>query len=127
MLITLSRTGDVEQQKKMVEAYNRAALVYYYLSNYNSSYDLLIKALHKSEEIDYLLYLPKIYTNLGNIYYQYNKYDIAKSYYLDALSLSIDTISIVVILNNLGSVEIESEKYDSAFYYLDKALIISKQ
>jgi len=64
---------------------------------------------------------------LGNIYYRYKKYDIAKSYYLKAIDLSVDTTSVVVILNNLGAVEVEGGKSDSALFFLNEALRISKQ
>ena len=127
MLITHSRTNNIEQQKKIVEAYNSSAVIYFSLCDYRSAYDFLIKALLMSEKSNYLSYMPKIYTNLGNIYYKYKKYDIAKSYYLKALNLSLDTTSTVAILNNLGSVELESGKLDSALHYLNEALKISKQ
>jgi len=127
MLITHSKTNNIEHLQKIVEAYNRSAIVYFSLCDYRSAYDLLIKALLMSEKSNYMSYMPKIYSNLGNVYYWYKKYDIAKSYYLKALHLSLDSISTVAILNNLGSVELESERFDSAFYYLNEALSISKQ
>jgi len=121
------KTKEVELQKRVVEAFNRAAIVYYHVSNYSSAYDFFIKALQLSEEIGYLSYQPKIYTNIGNIYHRYKKYEIAKSYYLKALTLSLDSITQLVIFNNLASVEIENGKLDSAYCYLEQALHLSKQ
>ena len=123
---TPAKDTDFEQQQKRVTAYNGAAIGYYYMCDYRSAYEFLIKALILCEKIDYVPYYAKIYNNIGNIYYRFRKYDIAKMNYSKALSLCHDTASIVIILNNLGSTDLESGKMDSAFYFLNKSLTISK-
>jgi tetratricopeptide (TPR) repeat protein len=103
LINTPFKESDFEQQKRVIEAYNKSAVIYYYMCDYRSSYDLLIKALLLCEKYDYVSYLSKIYTNIGNIYYHFNK-NLAKSYYSEALNFPQDSTSTVVLLNNLGAV-----------------------
>ena len=110
-----------------IEDYNKTAIHYYHLCDFLSAYEYLIKALLLCEKTNYESYKPKIYTNMGNIYYRFNKYDIAKSYYLKALHLCHDSTTIVVMLNNLGTIEIINGNLDTAFLYLEKSLQMSKQ
>ena len=119
------KDNEFEQQKRIVEALNKSAIIYYYMSDYRSSYEFLIKALLLSEKYDYDTYISKIYNNIGNIYAHFNKVDIAKSFFLRALNVSAD--STAGLLNNLGHIELENENIDSAYYYLNKSLQISIQ
>ena len=127
VISTPVKNSDFEQYKKIIEAYNKAAVTYYYMGDYRSAYEFLIKALLLSEKYEYTSYLPKISINMGTIYYRFNKYDIAKSHYLDALRLSQDTTSIILILSNLGAIELERGNLDSASHFLNEALQISKK
>ncbi|MDR2928529.1 MAG: helix-turn-helix domain-containing protein [Cytophagaceae bacterium] len=110
-----------------VEALKKSAIIYGHICDYNRSYELLIKTLQLCEQYGFVAEEPRIYTNLGNIYYRFNSHDLAKLYYLKALNLCADSADMTVILNNLGAVELEAGKLDSAFYYLNKSLKISKQ
>jgi len=120
------KKNDTEHQKKVVEALNKISIIYYHSSDYKKSYDYLIQALHFCEKYNYDAYLAKIYINIGNIYYQYNRYDITKQYYSKALTYLRDTTSIIALLNNLGAVELELGNLDSAAYLLSKSLQMSK-
>ena len=122
------KNADIGHQKRLIGAYNRSGIFYCQLGNYHGAYDFFIKALFLCEKYAIVVpEKPKIYTNIGNIYAQFRKYDIAKSYHLKALDLCEDSIGIVAILNNVGNIELENGKTDSAFYFLGKALQISKQ
>jgi len=118
---------DVEQQKRVIEAHNNSAVIYYYLGDYRSSYDFLIKALFLCEKYRVSAYEPLIYTNMGNIYYRFKKFDLANLYYSKALNFCPDSATLIVILNNLGHTEMERGNLDTSFFYLNKSLNISKQ
>ncbi|MCL2289596.1 MAG: tetratricopeptide repeat protein [Bacteroidetes bacterium] len=126
LINTPFKNSDFEQQKIVIEAYNKSAVIYYYVCDYRSSYDFLIKALLLCEKFNHDSCLARIYTNIGNIYYRFYKHDLAKSYYSKALNFPQDSASIVVLLNNIGAVELENDNTDSAAYYLSKALQASK-
>ncbi len=120
------KEGDSEQEKLIVEALTKSAIIYYYICNYRRCYEFLIRALDLCDKYDYISYKAKIYTNIGNVYYSFNKYDMAKSYYLRAMDFCEDSIVSAVILNNLGAVELEIGEFDSAFYFVNKSLQFSK-
>jgi len=127
LINTSAKETDFEQQKQIIGALSNAAAIYYYMSDYRSAYEFLIKALLLCEKTDYEPLQSVIYSNIGNIYYSFNKHDMAKLYYSKALDLCKDSLDMIVILNNLGASETESNNIDSAFYYLCKSLEISKQ
>jgi len=120
------KKNDVEHQRKLVEALNKVAIIYYYSADYKNSYDYLLQALHFCEKFHYDSYLSKIYTNMGNIYYQYNRLALTKQYYAKALTFTQDSASKVALYNNLGAVELELGNLDSAAHYLSKSLQTSK-
>ncbi len=118
---------NAEQQKMIVEALNRSAIIYGRVSDYRYAFKLLIRALALCEACNYRDYESRIYNNLGLIYDNFNRYDIAKSYYSKALSFCEDTATRVVLLINMGRVETKSGQLDSAFYYFNQSLQASRQ
>jgi AraC-like DNA-binding protein len=117
---------DFEQQKRIIEAYNRSAAIYFYLCDYRTAYDYYINALLLCEKINYGSFILKLYNNLGNIYNFFKAYDAAKDYYLKALHICQDSFALASILNNLGVTEKNIGNIDSAFYFFDEALQISR-
>lgn len=117
---------DEAQLKRMIEAYNKSAVLNYYMCDFRTAYELLLNALNLCEKIDYKYYKSKIYANIGNIYYRFNKFDLAKLYYSKALDICTDSATMVVILNNLGTADIERGELDSALHFLNEALHIIK-
>ena len=127
LINTPFKENDFEHQKRVTEAYNKSAVIYYYMCDYKSSYDFLIRALRHCEKSNYTSYQAKIYTNIGNIYYRFKKYDLAKLYYSEALNFPQDSASIVVLLNNLGAVELVSADVENAAHSFNKSLQISRR
>ena len=124
---TPTKETDLEKLKSTIDAYNKMAVIYYYMCDYRSAYDFLIKALFLSEKYNYDSFLPKIFTNIGNIYFSFAQYDLAELYYSKALDLCHGDAVSVVVLSNLGAINAKHEKTDSAFYFLSRALEISRQ
>ncbi|MCL2247071.1 MAG: helix-turn-helix domain-containing protein [Lentimicrobiaceae bacterium] len=122
------KNNNAEFQRTIAEAYNRAAIIhYYYMCDYRSSYDYLIKGLLLCEKTNNLVTQAKIYANIGNIYYHFGRFDIAKLYYSDAQKISQDSCNIVILLSTLSTIELEIGSMDSASLYINKALEISKR
>jgi len=122
-----AKDTDEKQQKKIVEALNKSATIYGIMCDYRSAHELLIKALLLCEKYHYESYLPIIYNNLGNVYHRFKILDIAKTYFLKAMSLCSDSTVVVALLNNTGLIEMDKGVTDSAFYFLNDALKMSKQ
>ena len=78
---------------------------------------------------------PWLKINIGNVYYQQEKYVKARKYYLDAFDIfssfkkgTSNTISgKAVALSNLGRIEKKIKNYDKALDYLLKALDVRKE
>jgi YesN/AraC family two-component response regulator len=122
------KNKDIEYQKKIIYALKTNGLLYYYMGDYRNAYENNIKALDLCETYNQVLLKPSIYNNLGNIYYGFGKFDVAKSYYLMALNFcDDDNVNIIGYLNNIGNIWLKLAETDSAFYYLNKAYEISKQ
>jgi len=125
---TKSFAGDSHEQRTlMATSLICAAATATDICDYLSAYKHLIDALLLCEEYNITSLQPVIYNNLGNIYAHFNKYEIAKSYYLKTISLCEDTLSLDLVFNNLGYVEACIGNSNSAFYFLEKSLQIYKQ
>ncbi|MDR1951305.1 MAG: tetratricopeptide repeat protein, partial [Bacteroidales bacterium] len=125
LINTTPKNADVECQKRVVEALNRSAVIHFFMNDYRTAYELLIRGLGLSEDINYTSFQPRLYLNIGNIYNRFQKYDIAKSYYEKALNLCQDSVLIIGILNNIGAVEFKLERSDNAFRIFNQASDIS--
>ena len=124
---TIPQNSEIEQQKNLCKSYAMSAHIYSLLSDYRKSYDYLIKALLVCEKNNFYTVESNVYLNIGNIYSLLSYFEMAKYYYLKALNSKNDTLKIISILNNLGANELADNMNDSAFYYLDKAIKISKR
>jgi len=122
-----TKDDDSNQQKNIAKAYNETANIYFALSCYSESYEYYIKALSQCEKNNYLHLMPTIFNNIGAIYHNFKKFDIAKEYYKKALYLSEDSVKMIILLNNLGTAERDYNRIDSAFYYINQSLKISKR
>jgi len=127
LINTSVKNTDFEQQKRVIGALSNAAAIYFFMCDYRSAYELLIKALRICEKTNYEPLTSVVFSNIGNVYFRFEKFDIAKIYYTKALNLCKDSANMVAILNNLGASDVESNHLDSAYYWLNKSLIISKQ
>jgi AraC-like DNA-binding protein/Tfp pilus assembly protein PilF len=127
-LLIHRNTKDIEPEQlyAIVDAYNKKAAIFLEIGNYNKAYGLLIAALQFCENNKFKTIECKIYNNIGNIYYYFEKFDVAKMYYLKALNICEESGSKIVLLNNLSSV-LANEENDSTRYYLDKSLKTSIQ
>jgi len=114
-------------QKKVAVALNRSAIIYFNRGNFRRAYELLIRALIQSERINYISYIPRIHSNIANIYYHFNKKEVAREHYLRALEMFEDSIAIGIVSNNLGSAEVRLGNMDDAYRHLSKALRIATQ
>lgn len=124
---TPGKDNDFEQQKKVIEALNKSGVIYRLVSDYRQSYERFITGLDLCEKYQHDDYKSKFYVNIGDIYYSFKKYDISKSYSLQALSSCRDSAIMIIILNNLGMIEMENENFDAAFHFLEQSLEISKK
>jgi tetratricopeptide (TPR) repeat protein len=121
------KNANSKQHELMIDAFIRTAHIYANMGNYLNAYKLLIDALLRCEKYQVDTKFPLIYNNLGNIYANFQKFDMAKSYYFKALHLHKDTTTLDLVFNNIGCIEMCSDNFDSAFYFLDKSLQICRR
>lgn len=116
-----------EEQVVRVKALNGMAAIYGHMSDYRSSFELLIRALTICDENSLDEEKSSIYNNIGNIYYSCKKYTMANSYYSAALKQCRDSSNEMLILNNLMNVGLESGKTDSIEYWLEKSKQVNEK
>ncbi len=112
------KENDPGQQHLKIDALNKSAVIYYWMCDYMKSYDLLLKALGLCEKYHDDSVEFKVRTNIGNIYFHFKEYRMAKQYYFKALELCRDSASIMILHNNIAEAEIGSGELDSAFYHI---------
>ncbi|MDR0438507.1 MAG: AraC family transcriptional regulator [Bacteroidales bacterium] len=124
---TVSQNTDGKQSLKIIDALNKSAIIYCIRNDYLSGKQLFIKALQLCEKYGYIARQTMIFSNIGNIYHYFNKYDVAELYYLRALQAVTDTSGIVLLLNNLGANKLHKGCLDSASFLLSESIKISKR
>ena len=124
---SIQQNADIEQQRKLVTIYNNLATISYTRSDLRAAYDYYIKKLLICEKYSFINSKVRTFIDMGAIYSILNQYDMAEQYYLKSLELCNDSAMIVLILSNIGANNLLRGKIDSSFYYLDKALPISKR
>jgi len=120
-VITSGRQGERECPVDAVTALNRSGIIYMNQGNYYRAYRCLIDALSLCETYGIVSEQPRIYNNMGNVYYHFKKYDIAEEYYRRALALCADSAR-AGYYNNLGQALSEMGEADSAFFYFERSL-----
>ncbi len=98
--------------KKKPDVYHRIGIIYYEISNYDSSVVYLLKAYNlKTDNADYIKDLASVYKTLKDT-------TKALMYFKKAYSLSPDSI----VLNNISYLYFNTSEYDSALVYANEAL-----
>lgn len=111
---------DAVSQKILCEALNKSSRIYFYNCNYKQALEYLLSALDICESIGYTDYIGRVYNNIGNIYYQFKNYKLAKHYYDLAYKNGCDKWG---VLNNLGMLAKEEGHFDSALFFYRKTYI----
>lgn len=125
---TLLYPDDREARKIAGKAYYQVAVIHFSLDNYRLAYEKALNAIQIAEEFNDSSQLARNYIVVGNIYLQFNRYDLAKQYYSSALNLNQDPRTIFVLFNNLGYTELKiGENLDSAFYFLNQSLQAARE
>lgn len=124
LLVTRPAREDEEQCKRVISAYNSMGILYMNVGDYRNAYNRLLDGLRMAEECGDTVVTPKLYSNIGNIYYYFHEYEMARDYYARALSLCRDPGIADGYYNNLGLAMTELGKQDSASACFRKALEI---
>lgn len=122
-------------QPNIINAYMNIASPYIEKGDFETGLDYLKSALSlataflngtKHQSIYYIL------NNIGSAYYRVGNDNLALKYYHDSRIL-IEEIedsthyTLATVYKNIGGIHVEKENYDSAFYYLNKGLVISSE
>ncbi len=124
LLVTRPAGEDEEQRRRVISAYNSMGILYMNAGDYKNAYNSLLDGLRMAEECGDTVVTPKLYNNIGNIYYYFHEYEMARDYYARALSLCRDPGMADGYYNNLGLAMSELGKLDSASACFRKALDI---
>ncbi|MDR2979785.1 MAG: tetratricopeptide repeat protein [Bacteroidales bacterium] len=112
----------------MGKAYHYSAIVQFSADNYRLAYEQSLKAIEIAEEFEDSSQLARNYITIGNIYFRFNRYDLARAYYLDALSFAQDSGVIFVSFSNLGYIEMGvGGNLDSAVYFLNQSSQVARK
>lgn len=124
-LLVSRPAGDSEDgRRRVISAYNSMGIIYMNAGDYRNAYNSLLDGLRMAEECGDTVVTPKLYSNIGNIYYYFHEYEMARDYYARALSLCRDPGRADGYYNNLGLAMSELGRRDSASACFRKALDI---
>ncbi|MCL2289983.1 MAG: tetratricopeptide repeat protein [Bacteroidetes bacterium] len=117
----------IKKDTVLVQALNRAALIYYSNYDYKTSLELFLRALKIAEDIGYNEYVGRIYNNIGNIYNAFKDLSAAENCYRIAYEKKGSDQLMAVVLLNLGVIAGDKNELDSAMMFFRKAYTMRKQ
>jgi len=119
---------DLEPYEKILRrAYRWSAQIYFNMGNYRTAHELLLQALLLNETSDDDTYTSQIYMSLGNVYMRLSEYDLAKSYYLEALNTHAIASHTLSALGHLAYLEIKTGNLSEALKILNQSLQVAQQ
>jgi len=127
LIINAPESTDSIQMLLTAGSLSMVGVIYLNTSDFRSAYKYMTDALILAEKYNLESELQFSYNNLGMIYFHFEEYEIAKTYFLKALDFTDDTSRYFAVLSNIATIERKNGNMDTAFIYLDKALKFSKQ
>jgi len=103
----------------MANSLKNQGVIYQQLGDFQTAYQLYIRALKLAEKYNFLEIQQKIYNNIGVVFSRFKEFQLAQYYYFKSLDINTDNETYRATLNNLGNVV---ENYDSALYYFKQAI-----
>lgn len=119
-------SNNKDLQIIVCDALYLASTIYFYHCDYKASLELLLRALKICEETGYNKRISGIYNNMGNIYYQFDDYKLAKKYFQLAYDYGDNDYCIGAASNNLGGILMNTNS-DSALILYRKVFSIQKE
>lgn len=117
------KSNSITEKSK---ALNEKALSFFILGNYEGSIKTLEKALEIRQEMNDSIGIASLYSNIGTIYRELEKYQEAVRYYTLSLGIlnekSTQFTNQADLLNNIGLIYRDIGMFDLALDYLNQAL-----
>ena len=110
----------VKNDTILIDALNKAGVIYYHNAAYKTALDMYLKALKISEETGYTTRIALIYNNIGKIYIRFKDYKNASKNFQIALPNMPDRAK-PITLTNLGSAMYYENNFDSAMFFVREA------
>ncbi|MEP1790275.1 CHAT domain-containing tetratricopeptide repeat protein [Reichenbachiella sp.] len=132
--LVLKEIGEnIEGKESLLAAgYLNIGNVYVTIGSLDSAHFYLNKALailneHKGDPYD----LSKVYANIGRLYTEEGKYDLALENLLLALSImegniQSDDAQLAIVYNNIGNIYSDINSYEYSLKYFNKAIQLTK-
>jgi len=124
-------TDDFKLTKNILSnSYSLIAFIFYYISDYNSSYYYYLKSLNIFTEINDIVGIGSCLQGLGQVLYKMNKKDLSLNCFNKAKKIFIHTNELMllsIIYNELGLIYYDSNQYKNATYHFNNSLQLKKE
>lgn len=108
---------ELKFHEKMISSLSNVAIAHVYLGNIDSAGMLFEKIYHIADSIGNQELRNNTLFNLGNFYYNTNKYDLALECFQEALPVYLnmqDTLHIARCQQNIGNIYFQNKDYEKA-------------
>jgi AraC-like DNA-binding protein len=123
-----NRSANYEDYERIFRRAHRwVAQIYFNMGNYRTAHEIFLQALQLNETSDDDTYISQIYMGLGNVYMRLNEYELAKSYYREALNTHAITPHVLSVLGHLAYLEIKTGNLENALNILNQSLQVAQQ
>ena len=125
--LVITATSSEFDMKIRANVHNRKGYIYTIMSDYRNAYKSYLEALLICEKYNIESEMPKIYNNIGNIFYHFGNYETAKNYYQKSISMTDSSKIYNPAYGNHAFIESMTENIDSISYFIEKLLDIAQK
>lgn len=121
-----------KSESDYAQAYTNLRIGSFYAiyGNYTGALNAFLSCLYISENNDFTQLIPKVWNNLGNLYYHLSDHERSIVYYKKSLERDRNNpnkSNFTNTLTNIGGPYSKLGHYDSALLYLEQAEVIAKE
>ena len=130
ILRSIKISESLGNKYQLSNAYDLMANLYLAEKDYPHALENITKSLKLSEEINEIYSVGFDLYNIGVIYQSTNQISKATGYYFKSLKIAEDKgfkQLQISVLNSLGNIHLTQKNYESAYHYINRGLILSKQ
>jgi signal transduction histidine kinase len=128
--IAIQKSQTLEDSFRLSRSYNRKAIAFYFMGDYNSALDYYFKSLQISEKLKDPVSIATDYNNIGLVLLEDQIFDEALIYFQKSKVLieSTDRKDLLArVLDNIGIAHYSLQQNDEALLWFEKSLKINRE
>lgn len=130
--IAIKKSQELNDSFRLSQSFNRKAVAYYFMGDYNTALDIYFKSLQISEKLKEPILMISDYNNIGLVLLEEDIFDEALLYFQKAEMMMEKSIPSrkdlkARVYDNIGITYYRLDEFDNALVWFEKSLQFSRE